>query len=46
MKDEPKVLCRSPNKGKKGTKIHKWKYDLIRNAILEVVPKDDVGILY
>jgi hypothetical protein len=44
MTDEPIVLCKTPTPGKKGTRIHQWKYDLIRRAILEVIPQDEVGI--
>ncbi len=44
MREEPKVLCKTPTPGKKGTRIPKWKYDLIRSAILAVVPQDEVGV--
>jgi hypothetical protein len=46
MNGEPKVLCKTPTPNKKGTRILKWKYDLIRSAILKVVPQDKVGILF
>ncbi|KPK92743.1 MAG: hypothetical protein AMJ88_10050 [Anaerolineae bacterium SM23_ 63] len=46
MVEEPKVLCKTPTPGKKGTRILKWKYDLIRSTILAVVPSDEVGILF
>ena len=44
MKDEAKVLCQTPTPDKKGTRILKWKYDLIRSAILTVIPQDEFGI--
>lgn len=42
--EQAKVLCQNPTPGKQGTYIPKWKYDLMRNAILEVVPRNDVGV--
>jgi hypothetical protein len=44
MKDEARVLCKTPTPDKKGTRILKWKYDLVRSAILAVVPRDEIGI--
>ena len=41
---EDKVTCETPTPGKKPTRIAKWKYDLIRTAILAVVPSDDQGV--
>lgn len=38
MVDEPRVLCETPTSGKRPTRIAKWKYDLLRTAILKVVP--------
>ncbi len=33
-----KVACRTPSKGRDGvTNIPKWKYDLVRNYILEMI---------
>ena len=46
MNDEAKVLCKTPTPVKKGTRILKWKYDLIRSAILAVVPQDEVGVQF
>jgi len=40
----PKVICRTPTPGKKSIRIDKWKYDAVRAAILETVPKGDKGI--
>ena len=41
---EPKVLCSTPTPGKHGTRIPKWKYELVRAAILDIVPDDETGI--
>ena len=45
-REESKVSCKTPTPGKKGTRILKWKYDLIRRAIMAVVPQDEVGIQF
>ncbi len=37
MTDEERVVCETPTPGKKPTRIHKWKYDLLRRIILEIV---------
>ena len=39
-----KVVCETPTPGKKPTRIDRWKYDLLRNAILTVLPKHGDGI--
>jgi hypothetical protein len=36
MVDE-KVLCRNPDPAKQGTRIPRWKYDLVRDAILSAL---------
>ena len=33
---QDKVICRTPTPNKKPTRIDKWKFDLIHNAILEI----------
>ena len=33
-----KVACRTPTPGKKPTRISRWKYELVRAAILAAVP--------
>ena len=35
--DDARVVCRTPTPGKKPTRIHKWKYDLLRSVILDVL---------
>ncbi len=44
ISEEGKVLCETPTPGKQPTWIAKWKYDLIRTAILAVVPSADQGV--
>ncbi|MBF0239828.1 MAG: hypothetical protein HQM12_19175 [SAR324 cluster bacterium] len=44
-KTEQKVLCKSPS-ATKGTRIEKWKYEAVKKAILQVVPKGGEGILF
>ena len=43
---ENKTICRTPTLGKKPTQIDSWKFELIRKAILEIVPKSGSGILF
>lgn len=42
MHQEEKVVCETPTPGKKPTRIDKWKYDLLRSAILSVIPDEGV----
>ena len=42
--EEDKVLCETPTPGKQPTRIAKWKYELVRSAILAEVPDDDKGV--
>ena len=44
MPKEDKVVCETPTPGKQPTRIDKWKYELVRSAILAVVPTDDQGV--
>ncbi len=41
---EQKVECRTPMPGSQGTRIPKWKYDAVREAIRAVVPRTKEGI--
>lgn len=41
-----KVVCETPTPGKKPTRIDRWKYDLIREAILDIVPAGGDGFLF
>jgi len=45
MSDE-KVVCETPTPGKQPTRIHKWKYEAVRRAILKAVPKKGEGVLF
>ena len=41
-----KVICYTPTPGKQPNRIDKWKYDLIRAAIYDVVPSSGEGVLF
>jgi hypothetical protein len=43
MKDE-RTACRTPTPGKKPTRIETWKYDAVRRAILDSLPRDGAGL--
>ena len=38
------VTCQSPTG--RTTQIPKWKYDLVRRAIVNVLPSDEIGIMF
>lgn len=42
---EARVICHTPTPGKQPTTIPTWKYDAVRAAILNVVPKDAPGVV-
>lgn len=44
MSNEDKVLVETPTPGKQPTRIDRWKYDLVRSAILSAVPSDEHGL--
>lgn len=44
MPNQDRVLCETPTLGKQPTRIARWKYDLVRSAILAVVPAGERGI--
>jgi hypothetical protein len=44
MSQKDKVLCSTPTPGKQPTPIDRWKYDLVRSAILAAVPSSEQGI--
>src|SRR5262245_12369364 len=46
MPESEKVTCRTPTPGKSPWRIDKWKYDLIRSAILKIVPRTGSGIVF
>jgi hypothetical protein len=39
-----KVLCQTPTPGKQPTRIDRWKYEAVRQAILKVVPRRGDGM--
>ena len=44
--EDDRVVCETPTPGKKPTRIVKWKYDLVRKAILKSIPKRGEGVLF
>ena len=44
MPEEERVVCETPTPGKKPTRIHKWKYELLRGVILDVVGSSSDGV--
>jgi hypothetical protein len=44
MPKDDEALGETPTPGKQPARIDRWKYDLIRNFILEVVPSDEQGV--
>jgi hypothetical protein len=41
-----KVLCLTPTKGKAATRIDKWKYVLVSEALLALIPETGDGVLF
>ena len=44
MPVEERIVCETPTPGKKPTRIHKWKYDLLRGVILDIVGSSPDGV--
>ena len=44
MNDDARVVCHTPTPGKKPTRIHKWKYDLLRGIILDILDGSADGV--
>lgn len=44
--DGERVVCETPTPGKRPTRIPRWKYDLVRQAILDCVPADGRGFAF
>ena len=44
MQSDDRITCATPTRGKKPTRIERWKYQRIREAILSVVPSDETGL--
>ena len=45
-KHDIKIECNTPTPGKKSKHILKWKYDIISNAILEILSNEGDGVLF
>jgi hypothetical protein len=43
---EDRVLCENPVPGKQELRIKRWKYDLIREAMLALIPAEGEGIAF
>ena len=44
MTDDARVVCHTPTPGKKPTRIHRWKYDLLRGIILDILAGSPDGV--
>ena len=44
--DEEKVVCRTPTPEKKPTRIIKWKFDAVRQGILDTLPRHGKGVFF
>lgn len=42
--DRERILCRTPTPGKQGTRIPRWKYDILRSALRSIIPKTREGV--
>ena len=46
MNSEERVTCRTPNEGRTGvTRIPRWKYNIVRSAILTELEKSDLAFV-
>jgi len=43
MKPDDRVLCRNPDADKQGTRIPRWKYELVRDAIFHALDSRPEG---
>lgn len=46
MTNEERVVCHTPTPGKKPTRIHKWKYDLLRSIIFDILDGSEEGVQF
>ena len=44
MTTDERITCRTPTPGKNPTRIHKWKYDLLRGIILDILARSVDGV--
>ena len=43
---EEMVVCRAVDRKGEPVLLERWRYDLLKQAILNVVPADDIGLMY
>lgn len=43
---EAKVVCETPTSGKTATRIPEWKYQLLKEIILDIVPGSEPGVAF
>lgn len=41
-----KVLCLNPDPKKSGTNMDRWKYELVREILLEAIPDEEPGVAF
>ncbi len=46
MHTDDRVICKTPTIGRHPKRIARWKYRLVHDAILAVVPQDGDGVLF
>lgn len=44
MTTDERITCHTPTPGKKPTRIHKWKYDLLRGIIRDILSDSVDGV--
>ena len=44
--EEEMVQCQSKDRAGQPNSMEKWRYDLLHEAIMNVVPADDIGIMF
>lgn len=45
-KNREKVVCKTPTPGKKPTRIDAWKYDIMSQTILKLLPESGDGVFF
>ena len=45
-KPDNRVVCETPTPGKQPTRIEAWKYDLVRQLILDTLPTEPPGLAF
>ena len=46
MTTDERITCHIPTPGKKPTRIHRWKYDLLRGIILDILAGSPDGVQF